>query len=115
MNRIKLTLAQTRRFSNYVDGITWLRTQIKGLTTDLVVLPENWVGTRILSNGGEFNEYVEMLKAIAEDINALIIGGAVYVNINGRNVSICPMVNEKGLVNYSEKVYPSRQPVRGWR
>ncbi len=107
MNSIKLTLAQTRRFGSYVDGITWFRTQIKGLTTDLVVLPENWVGTRILSNG-EFNEYVEMLKAIAEDINALVIGGAVYVNINGRNVSICPIVNERGgLINYSEKIYPS--------
>ncbi len=103
-------MAQTRRFGNYNDGITWLKSQVRGgLNTDLIVLPENWVGTRVLSNE-EFNEYVEMLKAIAKDINALIIGGAVYVNINGKNVSVCPpMVSGRGgLINYSEKVYPSR-------
>lgn len=67
-------MAQTRRFGNYNDGITWLKSQVRGgLNTDLIVLPENWVGTRVLSNE-EFNEYVEMLKAIAKDINALIIG-----------------------------------------
>lgn len=30
------------------------------------------------------------------------------MNINGKNVSVCPMVSEKGLINYSEKIYPSR-------
>ncbi|GAB6946151.1 carbon-nitrogen hydrolase family protein [Vulcanisaeta sp. JCM 16161] len=107
MDKIRLSLAQTRRFSNYSDGITWLRTQVRGLDTDLIVLPENWVGTRVLSNE-EFNEFVEMLRVIAEGVNALVIGGAVYVNINGKNVSVCPMVSEKGLINYSEKIYPSR-------
>ncbi|WP_243668612.1 hypothetical protein [Vulcanisaeta sp. JCM 16161] len=69
MDKIRLSLAQTRRFSNYSDGITWLRTQVRGLDTDLIVLPENWVGTRVLSNE-EFNEFVEMLRVIAEGVNA---------------------------------------------
>ncbi len=107
MDRLKVTIAQSRRFSNYDDGIAWLRTQIKDLTTDLIILPENWVGTRILSDG-EFNDYVGRLRELSSDVNALIIGGAVYVNINGRNMSVCPMVNERGLINYSEKIYPSR-------
>ena len=107
MDGLRVTIAQTRRFSNYNDGIAWLKAQVRGLTTDLIILPENWVGTRILSEK-EFNDYVKGLREISNDINALIIGGAVYVSINGRNLSICPMVNGKGLINYSEKIYPSK-------
>ena len=107
MEGLKVTTAQTRRFNNYSDGVAWLRTKTKELSTDLMILPENWVGVKVLSNE-EFNEYVDLLKELANSTSALIIGGAVYVNINNKNVSVCPMINEKGLVNYSEKIYPSK-------
>ncbi|WP_243665992.1 carbon-nitrogen hydrolase family protein [Vulcanisaeta sp. JCM 16159] len=102
-----MTIAQTRRFNNYNEGIEWLRSRIRDVTTDLIILPENWIGIRIFSNE-EFNEYVSLLRELANEVGALIIGGAAYVSINNKNVSICPMVNEKGLINYSEKIYPSR-------
>ena len=38
----------------------------------------------------------------------MIIGGAVYVNMNNKNLSVCPMVSGEGLINYSEKIYPSK-------
>ena len=107
MDRLRGTVVQVRRFSNYNDGIAWLRAQVKGLTTDLVILPEHWVGTRILSEG-EFSDYVEGLREVSNEANALIIGGAVYVSIDGRGVSVCPMVSGRGLVNYPEKIYPSK-------
>ncbi|WP_054854106.1 carbon-nitrogen hydrolase family protein [Vulcanisaeta distributa] len=109
MRSLRVTIAQTRRFSNYNEGIEWLRSRIKDVTTDLIILPENWVGVRIFSNE-EFNEYVSLLRELANEVGALIIGGAAYVSVDNKNVSICPpMVNEKGgLINYSEKIYPSR-------
>ncbi|MGC9179966.1 MAG: carbon-nitrogen hydrolase family protein [Vulcanisaeta sp.] len=107
MDRLKVAIVQTRRFNNYNEGVAWLRAKTRDLSTDLIILPENWVGVKVLSSE-EFNEYVSLLKELSNNTGALIIGGAVYVNTNNRNVSICPMINEKGLVNYSEKIYPSR-------
>jgi len=103
----RVSVAQVRRFSDYFDGIDWLRRSTKGLLMDLVVLPENWVGVRVLSRG-EFEEYVGLLRDLAGELGALIIGGSAYVNLDGRVVSVCPIVSGEGLINYSEKIRPSR-------
>ncbi|BDR92850.1 carbon-nitrogen hydrolase family protein [Vulcanisaeta souniana] len=107
MSELRVTIAQIRRFGNYRDGVTWLNSNARELSTDLIILPENWVGIKVLSED-EFNDYIGLLKDLARGINALIIGGAAYVNTDGKNTSICPMVNGRGLINYSEKIYPSK-------
>ncbi len=107
MSELRVTIAQIRRFGNYLEGATWLNNNAKELSTDLIVLPENWVGTKVLSKD-EFNDYIGLLKDLASGINALIIGGAAYVNIDGKNTSVCPVISGSGLINYSEKIYPSR-------
>jgi predicted amidohydrolase len=103
----KVGVAQVRRFSGYVEGIDWLRGLVRGLSVDLVVLPENWVGTRVLSRV-EFDEYIGLLREVSSEVSALIIGGSVYVDFGNRVVSACPIVGGDGLVNYSEKIMPSK-------
>ena len=107
MSELRVTIAQIRRFSNYREGVTWLNNNARELSTDLIVLPENWIGTEVLGKD-EFNDYIGLLKDLARSINALIIGGAAYVNFDGKNTSVCPMISESGLINYSEKIYPSK-------
>ncbi|MCG2870373.1 MAG: carbon-nitrogen hydrolase family protein [Vulcanisaeta sp.] len=103
----RVGVAQVRRFHGYVEGIDWLRGLVRGLSVDLIVLPENWVGTRVLSRV-EFDEYVGLLREVSGEVGALIIGGSVYVDFGNKVVSVCPMVGGDGLVNYSEKIMPSR-------
>ncbi len=103
---MRVLVTQTRRFDDLREGVNWLRSVINA-EADLIVLPENWIGIRALTEG-EFHEYVDELSVIARELNALVIGGSAYVDVNGRVKSICPMVGAKGLINYSEKIFPSR-------
>lgn len=104
---LRVAVGQVRRFSDFRVGVDWLRRLVRGLSVDLIILPENWVGVDVLS-WGEFNEYVGLLRELSGDVGGLIIGGSAYVNLNGRVVNLCPIVGGEGLINYSEKIMPSR-------
>ncbi len=70
MSELRVTIAQIRRFGNYRDGVTWLNSNARELSTDLIILPENWVGIKVLSED-EFNDYIGLLKDLARGgINA---------------------------------------------
>nr|KJR72449.1 MAG: nitrilase [Vulcanisaeta sp. AZ3] len=107
MGGLRVGVGQVRRFSHFREGVDWLRDLIKGLIADVIVLPENWIGVKVLSKS-EFDEYVDLLRELSSEVGSIIIGGSAYVDLGGRTISICPIVSSKGLINYSEKIRPSR-------
>jgi len=101
---MRIALAQVRRFSDPWEALDWLRRALDGVDADVVALPENWVG-KVL-NMQEWSRFIKELSVLAD--SSLIIGGSAYVNLNGGTKNICPMVSDEGLLNYSEKIFPSK-------
>ena len=72
---LSVTIAQIRRLANYIDGIEWLEARTRSLTTDVLILPEDWVMTKVFSVE-EFTVYMNALKGLVSEItlvNHLIV------------------------------------------
>jgi predicted amidohydrolase len=108
--KVRVSLVQFARESEEKERNIQRMTEI--LTsmshTDIVCLPENWVGRIVLSED-ECKTLISVLSKIASENGFNLLTGGTYVYREGRIFDSCYVIDKNGeLIGFCDKFFPSK-------
>jgi len=104
---LKLAIVQLDRKPKKEDNLARILSLVKSIKADVILLPENWLGTELLM----FDDYLSYVEKVAAVLSGdtLLAAGAHYISVGKETFSRGVFVrNGSGkLVSY-EKIFPSQ-------
>lgn len=101
---MRIGIGQTPRFNDVDKAVEWVLR--RAVEADLLVLPEYWVGTKAMGEEA-LEEYASRMARAAKAVGGVVVAGSVVVDLDGVAKSVCPVVDQDGLLGLGEKVFPS--------
>jgi len=104
---LKLAIVQLDRKPKKEDNLAGILSLVRSLRADVILLPENWLGTELLM----FEEYLSYVEKVAAVLSGdvLLAAGAQYISAGNEILSRGAFVrNGSGKLVCYEKIFPSQ-------